>query len=70
MIEANCTQAGCLTETVCTIQGLQPATRYFIQVSAHNGVSDQDEGGALARMSDITMETDIARKSQNVKLFT
>ena len=63
MIEANCTRnEECLTDTVCTITGLQPATTYFVRVSAHNGVSDQDEGGALTRIIDITLETDVARE--------
>ena len=57
---------GCLTDTQCTIENLQPATRYVIVVTAHNGVSDQDRGGALARQSDITLQTSIARKSKPI----
>ena len=62
MIEAEC-GAGCLTRTSCTISGLRPATTYVVRVSAHNGVSDQDLGGALARMKSVTLETDTARES-------
>ena len=60
LLEADCGE--CLTRTSCTINNLKPATNYVIQVTAHNGVSDQDEGGALARMADITEETDPPRK--------
>ena len=63
MIEAECV-SGCLTGTSCTVSGLRPATRYVVRVSAHNGVSDQDEGGALARMKEVTLETDAARELQ------
>lgn len=64
MIEANCTQDSdhCLVDNACTITGLRPATRYQVRVSAHNGVSDQDETGALGRMTTINLETDIARE--------
>ena len=61
MLEAEC-GAGCLTGTSCTISGLRPATTYVVRVSAHNGVSDQDQGGALARMTSFTLQTDIARQ--------
>ena len=61
LLEANCSLQ-CLTNTSCTIEGLRPATDYVVQVSAHNGVSDQDENGALARLSDVTLTTDPARK--------
>ena len=60
LLESDCTQ--CHTGTSCTISDLRPATVYVVQVSAHNGVSDQDEGGALARMTEITLATDSARK--------
>ena len=74
MIEANCTQSfnRCVTEHECTITDLQPATKYVVRVSAHNGVSDQNEGGALARLTQVTLETDIARKlalAPHVKSF-
>ncbi|CAI8036631.1 Ephrin type-A receptor 4-B [Geodia barretti] len=61
LLESHCTQ--CHTGTSCTISGLRPATVYVVQVSAHNGVSDQDEGGALARMTEITLATDSAPPS-------
>ena len=61
MLEARC-GGGCLTETSCIVTGLRPATRYVIRVTAHNGVSDQDAGGALARLKEITVMTDIARE--------
>ena len=53
---------GCLTGTRCTVTGLRPATTYVVRVTAHNGVSDQDADGALARQADITLTTDIARE--------
>ena len=53
---------GCLTDTSCTVTGLRPATTYVVRVTAHNGVSDQDAGGALARQEKITLTTDIARE--------
>ena len=52
----------CLTDTSCTVTGLRPATTYVVRVTAHNGVSDQDAGGALARQKEITLTTDIARE--------
>ena len=61
MIETEC-GGGCLTGTSCTVTGLQPATTYVIRVTAHNGVSDQDAGGALARQEQITLMTAIARE--------
>jgi hypothetical protein len=63
MLEAECVNV-CQTRTcTCTIRGLRAATAYVIRVSAHNGVSDQDRGGALARMKEITVTTDIAPPS-------
>ena len=62
MILAECS-ADCPSSTDCTIENLRSATAYVIVVTAHNGVSDQDRGGALARQCDITLETSIARKS-------
>ena len=56
-----CTE-GCLNDTQCTITGLQPATKYIVHVTAHNGVSDQDKGGALARQKKITAITENARE--------
>ena len=53
---------GCLTGTSCTVTGLQPATTYVVRVTAHNGVSDQNAGGALARQEEITLMTAIARE--------
>ena len=61
MIQAQCGE-GCLTGTSCNITGLWPATTYVVRVTAHNGVSDQDAGGALARQEEITLTTDIARE--------
>ena len=61
MLETEC-GGGCLTGTSCTVTGLQPATTYVIRVTAHNGVSDQDAGGALARQKQITLMTAIARE--------
>ena len=61
MIPMQCGE-GCLTGTSCTITGLQPATTYVVRVTAHNGVSDQDTAGALARQQEITLTTDIARE--------
>ena len=52
----------CLTGTSCTVTGLRPATTYVVRVTAHNGVSDQDAGGALARQKEITLTTAIARE--------
>ena len=62
MLEARC-EASCSSQTSCTITGLRPATQYVVRVSAHNGVSDQDQRGALARMTTVTLETDTARES-------
>ena len=61
MLLMQCTD-GCLSGTVCTVTNLRPATEYAVRVTAHNGVSDQDEGGALARQIQITVETDPARE--------
>ena len=61
MLEMVC-GGGCLTGTSCAVTGLQPATTYVIRVTAHNGVSDQDAGGALARQKQITLMTAIARE--------
>ena len=52
----------CLTDTSCNVTGLRPATTYVVRVTAHNGVSDQDAGGALARQREITLMTAIARE--------
>ena len=61
MIEMVC-GGGCLTGTSCIVTGLQPATTYVIRVTAHNGMSDQDAGGTLARQKQITLMTAIARE--------
>ena len=61
MIEMVC-GGGYLTGTSCIVTGLQPATTYVIRVTAHNGMSDQDAGGTLARQKQITLMTAIARE--------
>lgn len=61
MLLADCGST-CLTDTHCTINNLQPATTYAIRVTAHNGVSDQDRNGELARIFEFTCPTDIARE--------
>ena len=61
MHEMQCGE-GCLIGTRCSVTGLRPATTYVVRVTAHNGVSDQDAGGALARQEKITLTTDIARE--------
>ena len=65
MIPMQCGE-DCLTGTSCTVTGLQPATTYVVRVTAHNGVSDQNAGGALARQQEITLTTDIARESMQL----
>lgn len=52
----------CLTSPSFTVTGLQPATDYVMRVMAHNGVSDQNQEGALAQMSEIPVRTSNARK--------
>ena len=69
MIEMVCGE-GCLTDTSCTVTDLQPATTYVIRVTAHNGVSDQDAGGALARQKEITLMTAIAREFSYNEQYT
>ena len=61
MLLADCGST-CLTDTQCTINNLQPATAYAINVISHNGVSDQDKNGGLGRICSETFETDIARE--------
>ena len=56
----------CLKKNSCNITSLQPATTYVIRVTAHNGVSDQDRGGALARQKEITVKTDNARECTKI----
>lgn len=67
MLEMDCSDSGCLRDTRCTITDLRPATKYVVRVTAHNGVSDQDAGGALARQKQVTFMTDIAREFQLYK---
>lgn len=57
----------CLIDTNCTISSLHPATTYAIQVTAHNGVSDQDRDGAFGRQVKITLQTEIARECKHLK---
>ena len=52
----------CLTSLSFTITDLQPATDYVVRVMAHNGVSDQNQEGALAQMSEISVRTSNARR--------
>ena len=47
----------CLTSLSYTITGLRPATDYLVRVMAHNGVSDQDQDGALGRLVEMTATT-------------
>ena len=61
-LDAECDGSVCLRVDECTIAGLNAATTYVIRVTAHNGVSDQDKGGALARQKEITIMTAIARE--------
>ena len=61
-LDAICDGSDCLRVSRCTIAAMNPANTYVIRVMAHNGVSDQDKGGTLARQKEITIVTDIARK--------
>ncbi len=46
-----------------TVTGLRPATGYRIEVSVHNGVSDQDPDGAPQRTCQVSGMTTEGRKS-------
>ena len=52
----------CMNQTSFTITGLQPFTTYVVIVTAHNGVSDQDEERVLARMVQKRVTTNISCK--------
>ena len=56
------TDTACMNQTSFTITGLRPFTTYVIIVTAHNGVSDQDEDRILARMVQKRITTNISRK--------
>jgi len=62
------TTAGQTSESPFTVQRLKPVTRYFIRITAENGVSDQEPGSKDERTTEIVVVTREGSKLPHRKL--